>query len=72
MNRFFNAGLKSTTAVLSASSATCRGTKAAGAAIADAGKSFMAGVRAARAASQAAPASPASFTTVTTRQLAKY
>lgn len=71
MNRFFNAGLKSTTAVLSASSATCRGTKAAGAAIADAGKSFMAGVRAARAASQAAPASPAS-STVTTRQLAKY
>lgn len=71
MNRFFNAGLKSTTAVLSASSATCRGTKAAGTAIADAGKSFMAGVRAARAASQAAPASPAS-STVTTRQLAKY
>lgn len=68
MNRFFNAGLKSTTAVLSASSATCRGTKAAGAAIADAGKSFMAGVRAARATTQAQPASP----TVTTRQLAKY
>lgn len=69
MNRFFNAGLKSTTAVLNASSATCRGTKAAGAAIADAGKSFMAGVRAARAASQAQPASPASSTT---RCLAKY
>lgn len=71
MNRFFNAGLKSTTAVLNASSATCRVTKAAGAAIADAGKSFMAGVRAARAATQAQPASPAS-STVTTRQLAKY
>lgn len=71
MNRFFNAGLKSTTAVLSASSATCRGTKAAGAAIADAGKSFMAGVRAARAATQAQPASPAS-STATIRQLAKY
>ena len=55
MNRFSNAGLKSTTAVLSASSATCRGTKAAG-------------VRAARAASQVVPAS---CTTVTTRQLAK-
>lgn len=69
MNRFFNAGFKSTTAVLSASSDTCRGAKAVGAAIADAGKSFMAGVRAARAASQA---QPASFTAATTRQLAKY
>lgn len=70
MNRFFNAGFKATSATLNATNATVRSTKVAASATADAGRSFMAGVRAAINASKPQP--QAAHTNSTGMSLAKY
>lgn len=70
MNRFFDAGFKATSATLHATSATVRGTKVAASATADAGRSFMAGVRAAINANKPQP--QAAHTTPASMLLAKY